>query len=128
MSATLASAIGPSLGMLLNKQGSFNMILVFTVILLVASLIAVYFFKVPEANLTKEQLCQMKGFALNTFFEAKAIPISIISVFIGLGFSSILGFLNSYTREINLVDAGSFFFIVYAACILISQTVNWSLV
>jgi MFS family permease len=63
----------------------------------------------------------MKGFSLNNFFEAKAIPISIISVFIGLGFSSILSFLTSYIREINLVGAGNFFFIVYAVFILISR-------
>lgn len=121
MSATLASALGPFLGMFLNQRGSFNMVLILTVILLVLSLIVVLFLKVPDVELTKKQLEEMKEFALNTFFEAKAIPISIISVFIGLGFSSILSFLSSYTREIHLVDAGNFFFIVYAVFILISR-------
>ncbi len=121
MSATLASALGPFLGMFLNQRGSFNMILVLTVILLVLSLIVVSFLKVPEAALTNKQLEEMKEFTLNNFFEAKALPISIVSVFIGLGFSSILGFLTSYIREINLVDTGNFFFIVFAVFILISR-------
>ncbi|WP_094605922.1 Staphylopine export protein [Sporomusa silvacetica DSM 10669] len=124
MSVTLASAVGPFLGMFLNQQGSFSMMLVLVVILLAVSLITVFFLRVPEVSLTKEQLDEMKRFALNNFFEAKAIPISIISVFVGLGFSSILSFLTSYTREINLIDAGSFFFIVYAAAILFSRPVT----
>lgn len=121
MSVTLASAIGPFLGMFLNQQGSFSMMLALVVMLLTVSLITVFFLQVPEAVLTKAQLDEMKGFALNNFFEVKAIPISIISVFVGLGFSSILSFLTSYTREINLIDAGSFFFIVYATSILLSR-------
>lgn len=121
MSATLASAVGPFLGMFLNRRGSLSMILVLAIILLAASFIAVFFLRVPEAKLTKEQLAKQKEFKLNNFFEAKAIPISIISVFIGLTFSSILAFLNSYTREINLVTAGSFFFVVYAVSILVSR-------
>lgn len=121
MSATLASALGPFLGMFLNQRGNFNMILVLTVILLTVSLIVVYFLRVPEAELTKKQLEEMKGFAFNTFFEAKAIPISVISIFVGVGFSSILSFLAPYIREINLVDAGNFFFIVYSLFILISR-------
>jgi MFS family permease len=121
MSAALASAIGPFLGMYLSHRGSFNMILVLTVILLAISLIAVIFLRAPEVELAKEQLDAMNGLALNNFFEVRAIPISVVSIFVGIGISSILSFLSSYTRAINLVDAGSYFFIVYAASIVISR-------
>lgn len=127
MSATLASAVGPFLGMLLNRQGNFSLILVLAMILLAVSFIAVFFLKVPEAELTKEQLDKLKGFKLDNFFEARAIPISIVSGIIGLTFSGILSFLNTFTREVNLVDAGSFFFMVYAVSILVSRpfTGSW---
>lgn len=121
MSTTLASAIGPFLGMFLNQQGSYNMIFVLCGILLSVCFIAAFFLKVSEVELTKEQLDKMKQFTLNNFFESKAFPISIISVFMGFGYSSILSFLSSYTKEINLVYAGSFFFIVYAMSILVSR-------
>lgn len=127
MSATLASAVGPFLGMLLNRQGNFSLILVLAMILLAGSFIAVFFLKVPEVELTKEQLDKLKGFKLDNFFEARAIPISIVSGIIGLTFSGILSFLNTFTREVNLVDAGSFFFMVYAVSILVSRpfTGSW---
>lgn len=121
MSTTLASAIGPFLGMLLVQYASFNAIFILCTIVLAVCFIAVFFLEVPKVKLTKEQLDKMKGFKLNNFFEYKALPIAIISVFMGLSYSSILSFLTSYTKEIDLMDAGSFFFIVYAVFILISR-------
>lgn len=121
MSTTLASAIGPFLGMFLIQYASFNAIFILCTIVLAVCFIAVFFLKVPKVELTIEQLDKMKGFKLNNFFETKALPIAIISVFMGLSYSSILSFLTSYTKEIDLVDAGSFFFIVYAVSILISR-------
>lgn len=121
MSATLASAIGPSIALILTQRGNFNAMLMLAAILLSISAIGVIFMKVPEVELTQEQQNELKGFKLNNLFEPKAIPISIVSIFAGIGISSILGFMNSYTREINLVSAGSIFFIIYAVAILISR-------
>ena len=72
-------------------------------------------------ELTKEQLENMKGFKLSNFFEPKAIPISIISALIGLGYSGVLSFLTSYSIKLHLVDVASFFFVFYAAAILVSR-------
>lgn len=121
LSVTLAAAIGPFLGMFLTQHASFNMNFLLCIILLGFSFIAAFFLKVPKVELTKEQLDKMKGFSIDNFFEAKAIPISIIGAFVGFGYSSILSFLTSYTKEIGLVDVGSFFFIVYAVFILVSR-------
>jgi MFS family permease len=121
LSVTLAAAIGPFLGMFLTQHSSFNMNFIICIILLAFSFIAVFFVKVPKMELTKEQLEKMKGFSIHNFFEVKAIPISILGAIIALGYSSILTFLTSYAKVINLVDVGSFFFIVYAAFILVSR-------
>lgn len=121
LSTTLASAIGPFLGMYLYQNASYDFIFILCTIVIAVSFIAAYFLKVPEVKLTKKQQDKMKEFKLNNFFEVKALPIAVISIFIGLSFSSILSFLTSYTKEINLVEAGSFFFITYAVFILISR-------
>lgn len=42
-------------------------------------------------------------------------------MFIGIGIASVQQFLFSYIRNINLVDAGSFFFLIYAAAMVISR-------
>jgi MFS family permease len=121
LSVTLAAAFGPFLGMYLGENAGYNTDFVLCIILLALSFVAVFFVKVPKLEFSKEQLTKMKGFSFHHFFEAKAMPISIIGFFIAFGYSSILSFLTSYAQEINLVDIGSFFFIVYAAFILISR-------
>ena len=121
MSATLGMSIGPFLGVLISRQAGFTMMFAICTIFAVISIIISLFSYTPEAVINKEQLEAMKGFKLSNFFEAKAIPISIIIAIVGFCFSGILSFLTSYTKEIDLIDAASFFFIVYAVSILISR-------
>lgn len=121
LSTTLASAIGPFLGMYLHQYVSFNSILVLCVSFLVVSYVATFFLTVPEIRLTKEQLDKMRRLALSNFVEFEALPVAIIGALLGVSYSSILSFLTSYAKDIHLTQAGSFFFIVYAAAILISR-------
>ncbi len=121
LSVTLAAAIGPFLGMFLGQHAGYNMNFTLCIILLALSFGAVFFVNVPKIEFTKDQLANMKGFSFHKFFEPKAFPIAVIGFFIAFGYSSILTFLTSYAKEINLVDVGSFFFIVYAVFILVSR-------
>lgn len=120
-SSTIASAIGPFLGIYLIQHGSFKFIITLCFIAIAVSCIAMINLKVPEVKLTKEQLANMKKFTLSNFFEAKAIPISVISIFVGISYSSIVSFIAPYTKEINLISAGNIFFLVYAAFLLASR-------
>lgn len=124
LSQILATAIGPFLGMFISQHGSFSTIFATCVI---ASAISLVFLPVLSSlnkmDLTKEQSNKMKGFKFNNFFESRVIPISIIAMSIFICYSSVVSFLEVYSREINLVNAASFFFIVYAAVILVSRPI-----
>ena len=122
LSTTAAMALGPYLGLYIMQNEEFKIIFaactVFSVICLTASL----FFKVPEAHITKEQIQAIKqGFKLQDFMEKKAMPISIIMVFMGIAYSGILSFLNSFAIEIHLTEAASIFFSVYAVFLFVSR-------
>ena len=121
LSITLAMAIGPFLGLYLSQQGSFTIIFGACTIFSLISTIILLFVHIPEATITKEQLDAMKGFQLKDFFEIKAVPISIIIAIMGFAYSGILSFMTSYAKEINLMEAASFFFLVYAVFILVSR-------
>ncbi|WP_458414644.1 MFS transporter [Schinkia sp. CFF1] len=116
LSVVLAAAVGPFLGMFLTQHTGIMMNFVLCLILLACSFVAIFFLKVPAVTITKKhpEKGSRKGFSLTNFFEKKAIPISIIAFFVAFGYSSILTFITTYTREIHLVDVGSFFFVVYA--------------
>jgi len=121
MSSTLAMTIGPFLGVFIGQHAGFTTIFIVCTLFSVMSIIISLFSNIPEAMVNKEELEAMKGFKLKNFFEVKAVPISIIIAIMGFSFSGILSFLTTYTKEIELIDAASFFFIVYAAFILISR-------
>ncbi len=63
----------------------------------------------------------VKSFQLSDFLEFKAIPISIIILVIGFSYSGILTFIPLYAKQIHLVEAASFYFLVYAVTVFISR-------
>lgn len=121
LSITVAAAIGPFLGMFITGHAALFMNFIVCIILIAFSFVAVFFIKIPKLEFTKVELESKKDFSLHNFFEAKAIPISIIAAIFGLCYSSILTFITTYAKEINLINVGSFFFIVYAVFVLVSR-------
>lgn len=122
LSSTAAMALGPSIGLFIMQHAEFNMIFMTCTVFSIISLAVSLFFNVPEARITKEQIQAMKrGFKLKDFFEKKAVPISVIMVFMGIAYSGILSFLNSFAIEINLQDAAGFFFTIYAVVLFVSR-------
>lgn len=123
LSTTFATAIGPFLAMFMSQHGSFNMIFVACAVFAALSLLSILFLSVPELKLTEQQFEDLKGLKFSNFLEMKAIPISIICGLIYFCYSSVLSFFAAYSQEIHLVYAASFFFIVYAAIVLISRPI-----
>ncbi|WP_298841680.1 MFS transporter [Clostridium sp.] len=127
LSITLASAIGPFLGLYITQHAKFDSIFVACTAFSLISIVVILFANIPEAKLTKKQIEGMKEFKLHDFFEKKAIPISIVAFIMGIAYSGILSYINSYALEINLTQAASFFFLVYSAVCLISRPLTGEL-
>ena len=85
------------------------------------------FLKIPPSVMTEEQRHSLKGFKLSNFFEKKAVPMSIMIAIMGFVYSGILAFMTPYATEINLLEAASFFFLVYSIILLISRPLTGKL-
>ncbi|MCP1155279.1 MFS transporter [Peribacillus frigoritolerans] len=120
MSATLATAIGPFIGLFMAQNTSFQVIFSFCLALGVLSLITAFFLYVPALKVTAK-VTESKGFNLSNFIEPKALPISIITLLLAFCYSSVLSFISFYAIEIDLVNTASFFFVVYAVAVLLSR-------
>lgn len=118
LSTTIASAIGPFFSIFINEHYSFKVIFIICVILILAAIGCAMKLHVPKMEFPAES---HKGFSLGEFFEKKAIPVSIVSIFIGVAYSSVLSYINSYAQEIHLVDAASFFFVVYSVATFLTR-------
>ncbi|MGV8059708.1 MAG: MFS transporter [Smithellaceae bacterium] len=125
LGAILAVALGPFAGVLLIQHVDFNMIFIFTSILAVISFAISFVVSGPTCELPgQDQVKALKIFQISNFLEFKAIPISIIILVIGFSYSGVLTFISLYTKQINLEEAASFYFLVYAITVLVSRPLS----
>lgn len=122
MSTVMATAIGPFFGIFMSQHYPFHMLFVLCLALSIVTLI-MYFFvnEKVKASTTNKQEAVRKQIGLSDFIERKALPISIITLFVALAYSGVLSFISFYAKEINLVQVASFFFLVYAIVVLLSR-------
>lgn len=120
LSSTLATAIGPFIGILVSEHFSYNIVFGLCSALAIISFITGLFISAIEIHKPagKEET---KGFKLSDYIEPKALPIAVIVLIIALSYSGVLSFINFYAKELDLVEASSFFFLVYSIVILFSR-------
>jgi len=124
LSSTVATAIGPFLGIWLMNHYDMQIIFVFASCISVAALLLALIATVKEADLTPEQRKTIQ-FSLkpDRLFAIEALPLAALTMVMGIGYSSIASFINVYAIEINLITAATYFFIVYAAFLFFSRPI-----
>ncbi|KOS68713.1 multidrug MFS transporter [Lysinibacillus contaminans] len=122
LSAILATAIGPFVGILLTQTFSdFRMVFVVDSVLAVICFMLYFIVTVPDAPKKTKDKSIKAGFKLSNFIEMRAVPISLVALMIGFAYSGVMSFMTFYAKELDLVTAGSYFFIVYAIVILLTR-------
>lgn len=124
LSTSLAAAIGPLIGMVLLNTTNFYFIIIFSIVLIFITTIACFAFPVKNIVLTKEHREQLSKWTFDSFVEKKVAFISFIGFLMGLAYSSVLAFLSSYAKAIDLVGASSLFFVVYALVITFTRPMS----
>ncbi|WP_087972116.1 MFS transporter [Oceanobacillus rekensis] len=119
LSVVLSTAIGPLIGISLISLAGYSSIFIFSTVMGLVSLFLALSVKVPIIQQTESK--GTKGFKLSNFLEPRALPISISMFFFAFAYSSILSFITAYSAEIDLIEAGSFYFLVYAIVIVLSR-------
>src|SRR5699024_4447271 len=113
LSMVVASAVGPFVAFLLLEQISFETMLIYVGIIMLVVVLMMPLIKTN--NVTRETAVKPEKFVL---IERNSLKMLVPIFLMGLAYSSVLSFLNTYAIEIDVVTAASFFFIVYAAAVL----------
>lgn len=122
MSAVVAAAIGPFLGIFLSQHAGFQIIFVFCLLLGIINLSVGFKVDIPSFAVSpKIRKTGIDNLKPANFFEYKALPISIVVLIAGLAYSGVLAFIVFYAKEIGLVEAAGFYFLVYAVTTIISR-------
>ncbi|OEC03600.1 multidrug MFS transporter [Lysinibacillus sphaericus] len=122
LSAILATAIGPFIGILLTQLfEDYRMIFAVDSVLAVVCFMMYFMVTVPDAPKNTKRMAEKLGFKLSSFIELRALPIAFVALVIGFAYSGVMSFMTFYAKELHLVTAGSYFFIVYALVILATR-------
>ncbi len=122
LSQILATALGPFLGIVLSRHIDFSMIFIVNAIIAAAGFAISFIITQPARKGVRHDHVKAVGrFRLSGFLELSAIPIAIIVMIVGFNYSAILTFLSLYSKDLHLEEAASFFFIVYAATVVLSR-------
>ncbi|ARK29838.1 MFS transporter [Halalkalibacter krulwichiae] len=121
LSFILATAIGPFIGVYIMQMGNMSMIFIICTLLSILCILLPLFASIPNVEMTYKERNEMKGFQLTSFIDKRALPITAMTGLLALCYVGILSFLATYSMEINLMTAASYFFIVYSVCILVSR-------
>ncbi|UEX90426.1 MFS transporter [Staphylococcus ratti] len=119
LSLVVGAAIGPFLGLLLSHQYPTYVLFTLCVIIAFFALLLSFVLNVPfeKTTLTSEE----KSFKLSQFVSIPALPIASVMLICGLGYASVLSFIQSYAGELNLVTLASYYFIAYAVASIITR-------
>ncbi|WP_277585273.1 MFS transporter [Psychrobacillus antarcticus] len=122
LSAILATAIGPFIGIILLKmENGFTIMFTMNLILSIICMVFLAAVKLKLEPIKLPEKTEDKSSILSQFIEPKALPISFIALIIGFSYSGVMTFLSFYAESINLVSAASYFFLVYAIVIIFSR-------
>lgn len=121
LSVTIATAIGPFLGMGFGQDGNYTAVFTVGLIMYSVALVLALFLKVPEETLTEEQKAEARSFGLKHLFQFSAVPLAITCMVFYFAYSGVLSFISSYAEAIDLVEAAMYFYLAVAVGTLISR-------
>ncbi|MBN8202407.1 MFS transporter [Bacillus sp. NTK034] len=118
MFMNLAMVIGPFAGLTIVQYASFTWIFALCTVLSFIAIVLGVFVKIPQKT---ESSVKHPKFTLSSLFEKNAVPVAISAGILAFAYSGILSFISVYAKELDLLEAASFFFVVYAVFIIMSR-------
>lgn len=119
LSTTLASALGPFIGLFIYRQYGFEILLLVSLSMSAAAFLLAINIHVPLGE--RVQSGPVASHGLRSYFEFKALPIALISFVIYFCYSSLLSFFSAYVAEVHMLEAGQYFFLIYSLAIILSR-------
>ncbi|MDM5299700.1 MFS transporter [Bacillus pumilus] len=118
MSMNLAVVIGPFIA--LNQVGHIgyhSLFILFSIIVSIGAVLTMLITQVePETGGSV-----VFRFTFSHLFEKGALKTAAVGIIISFGYSPIISFISVYANSLQLMDASSYFFIVFAAAMLASR-------
>lgn len=134
LGATLATAVGPALGLFLVGSFSYGTLFAAALGASTAGLVLALFLRRPaegtparmdeEAEEHDEAVAARKAeFSLAEILHPAVVPIGLFMVLIGLSYAGVITYLNAYAVERDVATGAGLFFVAYALAMLVMRFV-----
>ncbi|TDL31906.1 MFS transporter [Jeotgalibacillus sp. S-D1] len=120
LSLNLAVVLGPFLGLTaIHQWSTFTLFSIVFFCSMIAVGVGLLISATNQAEAVKvQQTLETRKLSI---VEKTAVPISVTAALFAIIYSSILSFVPVYAEEIGLLEASSYFFVVYALVMLLSR-------
>jgi MFS family permease len=117
---SLAMVVGPFLGLTVIQSSGFLILFVICIAFALLSVSCGIIARIPKkASDMSSTIAPEKGW--RRFIEPGALPISITGSLLAFSYGAITTFLSVYAKAIGYAEHASYFFMVFAAMIIISR-------
>lgn len=134
LGTTLATAVGPALGLFLVGAYSYRMLFAVALAATAIGLVLALFLRRPaegapartdeEAEEHDEAVAARKAeFSLSEILHPAVVPIGLFMVLIGLSYAGVITYLNAYAVERDVATGAGLFFVAYALAMLVMRFV-----
>lgn len=121
LASNLAVVIGPFIGLTLLQFVSFQTLFIVLSIMMSVGVLFAVSVRVPPQEKPVLAVSSERKLSIYDFVEQKALPVAFICSISAIAYSSIISFISLYSESIGLAEVASYFFLVYAATMLISR-------
>lgn len=134
LSTTLATAIGPAVGLFLVSSFTYEILFIATAVTAALGLLLSIFLRPPAAQRQAEAEAkkairesgvkpERPRFSFRNVVHPAVMPIGVFIMLVGLGYSGVITYLNGYAVERNVIAGAGMFFIAYAVTMLLMRPV-----
>lgn len=121
LSMTLATAVGPFLGVLLVNNVGYDALFWTAVAASVLAMVLALFLRVPETPLKPEDVQRLRRFHPKDMLHPAVLPVAAFMLVLAICYSGVLTFLNSYASAEGLEAGATAFFLVYAVVMFVTR-------
>ncbi|WP_017380456.1 MFS transporter [Paenisporosarcina sp. TG-14] len=123
LSMNVALVAGPFIALTLQPLISYTMIFILFGIIGVIGLICSLAVKVKD-EVVPVSSSERRRITWSDLFEKRALAISMVGMFVSFSYASILSFISIYAQSIGMVQAASFFFVTFAAVMILFRPIT----
>ncbi|WP_210769270.1 MFS transporter [Occultella kanbiaonis] len=123
LSMTLATALGPLLGLLLVDHVGYGALFAGSAVASVLALVIALFLRTRDLAPDREARARLLRFRPADMLHPAVLPVASFMLVLAICYSGVLTYLQPFAAEAGLAGGASIFFLVYAASMLLTRTI-----